>query len=152
MVKHREGGISQPKMLFPRDIVTCTSARVAAIFIHTACGLLRARTIVACSASAAGAVLSPSNRRCTRTDRLAIAKNITFSEPGVVASALLSTCTKPAPLPRCLIITYAPAALPTGVFSAPETASPGSRFPGMHLGLYNGPIGTCSGPVLCVCM
>ena len=33
------------------DIVTCTSARVAAIFIHTAFGLLRACAIIASSAS-----------------------------------------------------------------------------------------------------
>ena len=53
MVKHREGGISQPKILFPRDIVTDTSARVATFsFIRTAFGLLRVRDIIASSASA----------------------------------------------------------------------------------------------------
>ena len=54
MVTHREGGISQPKILFPRDIVTDTSARVAAFFsfIRTAFGLLRVRDIIASSAYA----------------------------------------------------------------------------------------------------
>ena len=52
MVNHREGGISQPKIFFPRDIVTYTSACLAIFFIHTAFGLLRSRTIIAFSASA----------------------------------------------------------------------------------------------------
>ena len=34
-------------------------------------------------------VPSPSNRRCTRTDRQAIARNITFSKPGVVVALVL---------------------------------------------------------------
>ena len=58
-------------------------------FVHTALGHLRFqyrhRFLGLCTAT----VPSPSNRRCTRTDRLAIARNITFSKPGVVVALVL---------------------------------------------------------------
>ena len=53
MVNYRERGISQPSKLFPRGIAIYTSARDAAFSLNrTAFGLLRARGIVASSASA----------------------------------------------------------------------------------------------------
>ena len=58
-------------------------------FVHTALGHLRFqyrhRFLGLCTAT----VPSPSNRRCTRTDRQAIARNITFSKPGVVVALVL---------------------------------------------------------------
>ena len=85
MFKHREGGISQPKMLFPRVLqhFHSYSLRSSSFSYHH-------RFFGLCCA---GTVPSPINRRCTRTDRLAIAKNITSSTP-VYAFRIESTCNK----------------------------------------------------------
>ena len=89
---HTYGGRNIPTQnVVSRDIVTNALAHIAtsciqpSVFVVFVTSSLPRRILGVCCA---GAVPSPSNRHCTRTFRLAIAKNITFStcKPGVVVA------------------------------------------------------------------
>ena len=91
LVKHREGGISQPKIL-------CLSKGHCDAYISLLCNISFIQPLVIfvlqyhrrfLGLCCAGTVPSPSDHCCTRTDRLAIARNITFSRPEVVVALVL---------------------------------------------------------------